>query len=177
MRAFRRICGELKPLEMPSKMKRAARLREERVNQEILRAARFVDRVLQADNGRPSKASKTGVSCNQYGDAGCRDEFTNSRELAVEADCEECPFPMDRRPTLRRVRSWGRADQSSLGMRYRSPVRRVPASSRGAERSATLAWQACPWREFPRAFRQEKENHPARRIHHITGGRPHRIAI
>jgi hypothetical protein len=56
MRAFQRISGELKPSEMSSKMKRAARLREERVDQEFHHATRIVDRILWASDGQSRPA-------------------------------------------------------------------------------------------------------------------------
>jgi hypothetical protein len=114
MRAFCTICGELKPSEMPSKMRRAAWLRKERVNQEFHRATRIVDRILRAHNCRPGEASRTRVSRNQYNDAGCRDEFMGDRELTAEVACEECSIPMDRRPTLRvsEILGMGKPEQS-----------------------------------------------------------------
>jgi hypothetical protein len=49
MRAFRRINGELEPSEMSAKMRRAAWLREDRVNQGFHRATRIVGRTMKAD--------------------------------------------------------------------------------------------------------------------------------
>jgi hypothetical protein len=56
MRAFRRLCSKLKPSEMPSKMKREARLQEKRVHQEFHRATRILDRNLRIQIGRPGAA-------------------------------------------------------------------------------------------------------------------------
>jgi hypothetical protein len=47
MRAFHRISNELNLLSIPARMRRAARLREDRVNQEYHRAVRVVGRILQ----------------------------------------------------------------------------------------------------------------------------------
>ena len=48
MRDFRRISSELELSGMPAKMRRAARLRENRVNQEYHWAMRVIGRILQA---------------------------------------------------------------------------------------------------------------------------------
>jgi hypothetical protein len=48
MRAFCRISSELQLSGMPARMRRAARLREDRFNQECHQALRVVGRILQA---------------------------------------------------------------------------------------------------------------------------------
>jgi hypothetical protein len=48
MRAFCRINSKLQLSGMPARMRRATRLREDRVNQEYHRAMRVVGRILQA---------------------------------------------------------------------------------------------------------------------------------
>jgi hypothetical protein len=60
------VCSKLKPSEMPSKMTRAARLREERIDQKFHRAARIVDRILWIHNGRPGAAGRVWASRDLY---------------------------------------------------------------------------------------------------------------
>ncbi len=49
---FRRVYGEVDIASMPAKMRRVARTRLDRVNNEYQRATRVVERLLQAHGGR-----------------------------------------------------------------------------------------------------------------------------
>jgi hypothetical protein len=51
MRTFRRVYDEVDVVGMPAKMRRMARARLDRVNNEYQRAARVVERLLQANGG------------------------------------------------------------------------------------------------------------------------------
>ncbi len=52
MRTFPRVCGEVDTASMPAKMRRMARAKLDRVNNEYQRATRVVERLLQAHGGR-----------------------------------------------------------------------------------------------------------------------------
>jgi hypothetical protein len=109
--AFRRINGELEPSEMSSKMKRAARLWEDRVNQEFHRATRIVGRILQVHEGQPREASETAAGRGNHGNLDCPDEFLAGHEPTEDSDCRES---MERYPTLRvaEILGTGRPEQS-----------------------------------------------------------------
>jgi hypothetical protein len=97
MRAFRRINGELEP----AKMRRAARLREDRVDQGFHRATRIVGRILQAHEGRLREDGGPTAGRGHHGNLECPDEFLASHEPTEDSDNRESSIPMDRRPTLR----------------------------------------------------------------------------
>jgi hypothetical protein len=61
MRTFQRICDEVDLSDMPAKMRRAARAREDRVNHEYQRAARVV-----VAGGRHPWGGQTGAVLGEH---------------------------------------------------------------------------------------------------------------
>jgi hypothetical protein len=113
MRAFRINNSKLVPSKMSAKMQRAARLREDRVNQEFHRATRIANRTLQAHKGRPREAGGPAASQGHLGELECRDKFLAGHAPAEELEYGES-IPMDRWPTLRvaNILGVGRPEQS-----------------------------------------------------------------
>jgi hypothetical protein len=125
MRTFRRVCNELDLSNMPAKLRRAARARQDRVNHEYQRATRVVEKLLRAHEGRSDVRHLPAGS-------GCRDERKYRDEFNTEHMPEgrmeyEDSIPMDRRPTLpvadvlgveRQERSW----ESAPGSRWFQPA-------------------------------------------------------
>jgi hypothetical protein len=92
------ICGELNLSDMPVKMRRAARAREDQVNNEYQRATRVVERLLRAHGSRPETGHPPA------GD-GRRSERKHQGEFNTEHAPEgrmeyEDSVPVDRRSTL-----------------------------------------------------------------------------
>jgi hypothetical protein len=124
MKTFQRVCDELDLASMPAKMRRMARARQERVNQEYQRATRVVER-LQAHGGRQEERRPPAWS-------GLRDEWKYRDEFNIEHVPKqsmeyEDSIPMERRPTLsvadvlcaeRQERSW----ESAPGSRWLQPA-------------------------------------------------------
>jgi hypothetical protein len=113
MRAFHRIRNELNLLSIPARMRRAARLREDRVNQEYHRAVRVVGRILQAHENRSREADRPTAGGCRREEMEYPTEFLANREPAGRPEYEESG-PMDRRPTLRvaDIRGTGRPERS-----------------------------------------------------------------
>ncbi len=61
MRTFQRVCNELDLTSMPAKMRRMARVRQERVNHKYQRATRVVERLLQAHASRRTTRGETSA--------------------------------------------------------------------------------------------------------------------
>jgi hypothetical protein len=113
MRTFRRICNEREPSSLPATMRRAARLREDRVNHEYQRATGVVGRILQAHEGRPRETGGPATNSSCWVKMDCPDEFLANHEPEGRLEYEES-IPMDRRPTL------GMADILGAGRPERS---------------------------------------------------------
>jgi hypothetical protein len=113
MRAFRRICNEVDTASMPAKMRRMARARLDRVNNEYQRATRVVGRLLQAHGGRQGEW-RPPAGGGYREEQKRRDDFCSRRASDSRMECEDS-IPMERRSTLpvneilaseRRERSW-----------------------------------------------------------------------
>jgi hypothetical protein len=113
MRTFRRVCGEVDTASMPAKMRRMARARLDRVNNEYQRATRVVERLLQAHGGRQEER-RPPAGGGYREEQKHRDDFCVGRAPDPRMEYEDS-IPMERRPTLpvteilaaeRQERSW-----------------------------------------------------------------------
>jgi hypothetical protein len=113
MRTFRRVCGEVDTASMPAKMRRMARGRLDRVNNEYQRATRVVERLLQAHGGRQEERRPPAGGGHRE-EWKYRDDFGARRAPDQRMEYEDS-IPMERRPTLpvteilaaeRQERSW-----------------------------------------------------------------------
>jgi hypothetical protein len=98
MRTFRRVCGEVDTASMPAKMRRMARARLDRVNNEYQRATRVVERLLQAHGGRQEER-RPPAGGGYREEQKYRDDFGARRAPDPRMEYEDS-IPMERRPTL-----------------------------------------------------------------------------
>jgi hypothetical protein len=113
MRTFRWVYDEVDVASMPAKMRRAARARLDRINNEYQRATRVVERLLQVHGGRQEER-RPPAGGGQREEWKYRDDFGAGRGLDQRMGYEDS-IPMERRPTLpvteilaaeRQERSW-----------------------------------------------------------------------
>ncbi len=113
MRTFRRVYDEVDVASMPAKMRRMARARLDRVNNEYQPATRVVERLLQAHGGRQEER-RPPAGGGHRGERKYRDDFGAGHAPDRRMEYEDS-IPMERRPTLpvteilaaeRQERSW-----------------------------------------------------------------------
>jgi hypothetical protein len=93
-----RVCGEVNAASMPAKMRRMARARLDRVNNEYQRATRVVERLLQAHGGRQEER-RPPAGGGYREEQKYRDDFSAGRAPDPRMEYEDS-VPMERRPTL-----------------------------------------------------------------------------